>query len=178
MDPNLDVALVRTVGWRPPADPLPMYPEPSGLAEGQAVILIGYPTGLDAVLSKLSVHEYKDMDRAGTMDQYATVEYLSMEDRLSPTITGGFVWEIRPHVLVYDARTTGGGSGGPVLDRLGRVIGVNAAYLEEFEGGNYGVPIQAGRRLLAGGGQPATAAKREQPTLFSEKKPSVDEPGD
>lgn len=79
-----------------------------------------------------------------------------------------FVWEIRPHVLVYDARTSGGGSGGPVLDRQGRVIGVNAAYLEEFEGGNYGVPIQAGQRLLAGGGQPATAANREQPTLSGE----------
>jgi S1-C subfamily serine protease len=174
VDPTLDVALVRTVGWTPTADPLPIHPESDRLEEGQAVILIGFPTGLDAVLSKLSVQEYSAMDRAGGANQYATAEYLSRENRLSPTITGGFVWEIRPHVLVYDARTTGGGSGGPVLDRQGRVIGVNAAYLEEFEGGNYGVPIQAGQRLLAGGGQPATAANREQPTLISEKKPSVE----
>ena len=168
VDPTLDVALVRTVGWTPTVDPIPIHLEPSRLWEGQAVILMGFPTGLDAVLSKLSDQEYKDMDRAGNANQYATVEYLSRENRLSPTITGGFVWEIRPHVLVYDARTTGGGSGGPVLDRQGRVIGVNAAYLEEFEGGNYGVPIQAGQRLLAGGGQPATAANREQPTLSGE----------
>lgn len=168
LDPVLDIALVRTLGWTPSADPLPIHPEPERMAEGQPVILIGFPTGLDAVLSKLSVVEYAAMDRAGGAKNYATAEFLARENRLSPTITGGFVWEIRPHVIVYDARTSGGGSGGPVLDRQGRVIGVNAAYLEEFEGGNYGVPIQAGQRLLGGGGQPATAASREQPTLSGE----------
>lgn len=44
------------------------------------------------------------------------------------------------------------GSGGPLLDWSGKVIGVNVAYLEEFQVGNYGVPIQFGKRLLAGGG--------------------------
>ena len=166
--PTLDIALVRTVRWTPTAEPLPIHPDSDRLEEGQAVILIGFPTGLDAVLSKLSVQEYSILDRAGGANQYATAEFLVKENRLSPSVTGGFVWEIRPHVLVYDARTTGGGSGGPVLDRQGRVIGVNAAYLEEFEGGNYGVPIQAGQRLLAGGGQPTTAASREQPMLFDE----------
>jgi serine protease Do len=168
VDPTLDIALVRTLGWTPTAEPLLNHPEPDRLGEGQPVILIGFPTGLDAVLSKLSVPEYAAMDRAGGANQFATAEFLARENRLSPTITGGFLWEIRPHVLVYDARTTGGGSGGPVLDRQGYVIGVNAAFLEEFEGGNYGVPIQAGQRLLAGGGQPATAARREQPTLSGE----------
>jgi S1-C subfamily serine protease len=58
VDPTLDVALVRTVGWTPTTDPLPIHPESDRLGEGQAVILIGFPTGLDAVLSKLSVQEY------------------------------------------------------------------------------------------------------------------------
>jgi len=170
VDPSLDVALIRTVGWTPTADPLPIHPEPDRITEGQPVMLVGFPTGLDAVLSKLSDQEYAALERAGSADRYATVEHLARENRLSATITGGFVWEIRPHVLVYDARTSGGGSGGPVLDRQGQVIGVNAAYLEEFEGGNYGVPIQAGLRLLAGEGQPATTASREQPELFGEER--------
>ena len=169
VDPSLDVALMRTVGWTPTAAPLPIHPEPNRITEGLPVMLVGFPTGLDAVLSKLSDQEYATFERAGGADRYATAEYLAREDRLSATITGGFVWEIRPHVLVYDARTSGGGSGGPVLDRQGQVIGVNAAYLEEFEGGNYGVPIQAGLRLLNGEGQPATAASREQPALLSEE---------
>jgi hypothetical protein len=135
-------------------------------------MLVGFPTGLDAVLSKLSDREYAALERAGGAERYATAEYLAREDRLSATITGGFVWEIRPHVLVYDARTSGGGSGGPVLDRQGQVIGVNAAYLEEFEGGNYGVPIQAGLRLMSGEGQPATAASRERPDLLPDEPAS------
>lgn len=169
VDPSLDVALMRTVGWTPTADPLSIHPEPSRITEGQPVMLVGFPTGLDAVLSKLSDREYATFERAGGAERYATAEYLAREDRLSATITGGFVWEIRPHVLVYDARTSGGGSGGPVLDRLGQVIGVNAAYLEEFEGGNYGVPIQAGLRLLSGEGQSTTAASRERLDLLPEE---------
>jgi S1-C subfamily serine protease len=172
VDPELDVALMRTVGWTPTADPLPIHPEPNRITEGQAVMLVGFPTGLDAVLSKLSDQEYAALERAGGAERYATAEYLAREDRLSATITGGFVWEIRPHVLVYDARTSGGGSGGPVLDRQGQVIGVNAAYLEEFEGGNYGVPIQAGLRLMSGEGQPATAASRERPDLLPDEPAS------
>jgi hypothetical protein len=68
-------------------------------------------------------------------------------------------------VLVYDARTIGGGSGGPILDWTGMVVGVNAAYLEEFQGGNYGVPIQLGKRLLAGGGNAVGESRHESPEL-------------
>ena len=173
VDPVLDIALVRALEWIPTANPLAIHPEPDRLGVGQAVILIGFPTGMDAVLSKLSNQEYSAMDRAGGASQHATAEFLARQNRLSPTVTGGFLWEVQPHVLVYDARTSGGGSGGPVLDRQGQVIGVNAAYLEEFEGGNYGVPIQAGLRLLAGEGHPATSANRERTAPFGENPAGV-----
>jgi len=167
VDPELDVALGRTIGWTPPAEPLPIHPRRDAIAEGQAVMLVGFPTGLDAVLSKLTTEEYATLERAG-MDTYGKVEHLAREQRLLPTITGGFVWEVKPHILVYDARTSGGGSGGPLLDRQGQVIGINAAYDPEFEGGNYGVPIAVGLRLLAGGGQVATGATREMHILLSD----------
>jgi len=167
VDPELDVALVRTIGWTPTAEPLPIHPRPDRITEGQAVMLVGFPTGLDAVLSKLTMQEYAALERAGT-DPYGMVEHLARDQRLLPTITGGFVWEVKSHILVYDARTAGGGSGGPVLDRQGQVIGVNAAYDPEFEGGNYGVPISVGLRLLAGGGQAAAVSTREMPIFPSD----------
>lgn len=168
VDPELDVALIRTIDWTPTAEPLAIHPRPDEVTEGQAVMLVGFPTGLDAVLSKLTTPEYAALERAG-LDTYGKVERLAREQRLLPTITGGFVWEVKPDILVYDARTSGGGSGGPLLDRQGQVIGVNAAYNPDFEGGNYGVPIAVGIRLLAGGGQPATGATREMPGLLSEE---------
>src|SRR3989304_481248 len=45
-----DIALIRTMGWIPMPEPLPLYTEPQQLEEGQPVIMMGYPTGLDAIL--------------------------------------------------------------------------------------------------------------------------------
>ena len=50
--------------------------------------------------------------------------------------------------VVYDADTTHGGSGGPVLSLDGRVLAVNAAILEDFGGSNLGVPSAEGLRML------------------------------
>ncbi len=51
--------------------------------------------------------------------------------------------------IVYDAETTFGGSGGPVLDLNGRVIAINAAIIPEFGGSNMGVPSQHAQYFLA-----------------------------
>jgi len=161
VDAEQDIALVRTVGWAPSAEPLPIDPQPAGAREGEPVILIGYPTGLDAVLAKLDPSEASQLEGAPGTAGYDLAERLAATHRLRPTITGGFLWEALPHILVYDAQTTGGGSGGPLLDRQGRVIGVNTAYLPEFRGGNFGVPIGFGQALFAGGGLPAVDATRE-----------------
>ena len=50
--------------------------------------------------------------------------------------------------LVYDAETTHGGSGGPVVALDGEVVAVNAAILPEFGGSNLGVPAAIVRELL------------------------------
>ena len=166
VDATRDIALVRTVGWIPAAEPLPLYPAAEELEDGQPVILIGYPTGLEAMLAKLDTPERLALEAAGAYN-YATVEYLARTHQLRPSITGGFLWEALPNTLVYDARTTGGGSGGPLLDRQGRVIGVNEAYLPDFQGGNYAVPIRFGQALLEGRGIEAAAPTRETPELLA-----------
>jgi S1-C subfamily serine protease len=50
------------------------------------------------------------------------------------------VAQINPAAVIYDAETTVAGSGGPALNREGRVVAVNAAILPEFGGSNIGVP--------------------------------------
>ena len=160
-----DVALIRTIGWIPTAEPLLLMPDSEPLEEGKAVILIGYPTGIEALLARLDTDERATVERATKGDYYLMVEHLARLNEVRPTITGGYLWEILPNTLVYDARTAAGGSGGPLLDHGGRVIGVNAAYLPEFGGANYGVPIRFGHVLLASGGLEPDGPTRETPGL-------------
>ena len=51
--------------------------------------------------------------------------------------------------VVYDADTTHGGSGGPVISLDGAVVAINAAILTDFAGSNLGVPAAEALRLLA-----------------------------
>ena len=60
----------------------------------------------------------------------------------------GIVGQRSPETVVYDAETTYGGSGGPVLDVEGRVIAINSAIIPEYGGSNFGVPAAFARRLL------------------------------
>ncbi|MDF1718165.1 MAG: hypothetical protein P1U75_16035, partial [Antarcticimicrobium sp.] len=50
--------------------------------------------------------------------------------------------------VVYDAETTHGGSGGPVLTLEGAVIAFNTAIMPEFGGSNLGVPARHIRALI------------------------------
>ena len=168
VDAEQDVALVRTVGWTPTAAPLSTDAPPITVREGQPVILIGYPTGLDAVLAKLDTPEVVELEVASGADGYGMAKRLTETHRLRPTITGGFIWEALPHILLYDAQTTDGGSGGPLLDIQGRVLGVNTAYLQDFRGGNYAVPIRFAHALLDGEGLPVPGPAREMPELLAQ----------
>jgi S1-C subfamily serine protease len=167
VDEKYDIALVRTADWAPAAQPLALHPNPGLAQEGQPILLIGYPTGLEAVLAKLDEAELDTLTEKTGECSYETARRLSEQKRLRATITSGFLWDVLPHVLVYDAQTMGGGSGGPILDWSGKVIGVNTAYLEEFLGGNYGTPIQFGKRLLAGGGVTVRKASKESRELLA-----------
>ena len=167
IDEKQDIALVKTVGWVPAAQPLALHPDPGKAEEGQPILLIGYPTGLEAVMAKLDVGEQAVLEEQTGACSYKTAERLSEQKQLRATITSGFLWDVLPHVLVYDARTIGGGSGGPLLDWSGKVIGVNAAYLEQFQGGNYGVPVDFGKRLLSGGGAASHKARDESQELLA-----------
>ena len=59
---------------------------------------------------------------------------------ITPLSSGGIVGNAGAQAVVYDAETTHGGSGGPVLNPRGQVVAVNAAIMPEFGGSNLGVP--------------------------------------
>ncbi|NIT68822.1 MAG: hypothetical protein GWN51_17705, partial [Gemmatimonadetes bacterium] len=67
-------------------------------------------------------------------------EHLARGGYVAPLATVGIIGQTTEVAIVYDAETTHGGSGGPVLDLDGEVIAVNAAILPEFGGSNLGVP--------------------------------------
>ena len=58
--------------------------------------------------------------------------------------------QVTPAAVVYDAETTQGGSGGPVLGLGGEVVAVTSAVVTEFGGSNLGVPADQASMLLAG----------------------------
>ncbi|MBO0722545.1 MAG: trypsin-like peptidase domain-containing protein [Blastocatellia bacterium] len=68
---------------------------------------------------------------------------------IRPLSTQGHIGDVRPDRLVYDAQTTSGGSGGPVLDLNGKVVGVNYAILNGFAGASFAVPARNARELLS-----------------------------
>ena len=65
-----------------------------------------------------------------------------------PLASRGIVGQVSGEAIAYDAQTTSGGSGAPVLNLKGEVIAVNRATLPEFGGSNLGVPVRHAAELL------------------------------
>ena len=63
--------------------------------------------------------------------------------------TQGHIGDVLSDKIVYDAQTTSGGSGGPLFNAQGKVIGVNYAVVRGFGGSNFGIPIRYAQPLLA-----------------------------
>jgi hypothetical protein len=67
---------------------------------------------------------------------------------IRPSTTFGHLGDVVGEKLIYDAPTAHGGSGGPVFNTRGEVIGVNSAYMDGFSGGTIGVSVDSLRPLL------------------------------
>ena len=127
--------------------------EPLRLAEvdpgpGQPILVLGYPAGIDALLAR-SGAVFVDSLMQRRPDFWTVVKELSAAGFIRPLATRGIVGQVTPSTVAYDAETTRGGSGGPVLSLDGKVVAVTFAILAEFGGSNLGVPAEQVRRLLA-----------------------------
>jgi S1-C subfamily serine protease len=57
--------------------------------------------------------------------------------------------ETLTHLLQTDAAINPGNSGGPLVDTLGRVVGINTASSSSAEGLGFAIPIDAAAAIMA-----------------------------
>jgi S1-C subfamily serine protease len=115
--------------------------------DDQTAIVVGYPTGLAAMLARADSEIVTKLQAQGATMSDAIAE-LAKNGQINPTITQGVISNVQERVITYDASTTHGGSGGPVLGGDGEVIAVNFAIVRDFAGSNLGVPIRFAVELL------------------------------
>ena len=145
------IADLATLTLQTPAPPgaalLELDDRSEASVSGDPVILIGYPTGIEGILARAgsdvttrlaeNVHDVNEM-----------LSQLAAQHLIRPTITQGHIGDVLNDKIVYDAATTVGGSGGPLFNHDGKVIGVNAAILRDFGGSNLAIPVRYADELL------------------------------
>ena len=118
LDSVLDVALLRV----DPASPLPVAQlgDSSTVKVGDEVVAIGNPLGLDQTMTK------------------------GIVSGLNRTLPG-----VSDEPMVQtDAPINPGNSGGPLVDRCGRVIGINTLISEDAQSIGFAIPINAARAVM------------------------------
>ncbi|MBL8208817.1 MAG: trypsin-like peptidase domain-containing protein, partial [Blastocatellia bacterium] len=127
--------------------PLPLDDRGESIASGQAVVLLGYPAGLEGLKARVDKISGSGYLRMGNVPYRVQLNELAANNKIRPQSTQGHISDVAPH-LTYDARTDEGGSGGPVFGANGKVIGINQAILLNSSTTNFGVPIRYGIELV------------------------------
>jgi S1-C subfamily serine protease len=112
---------------------------------GEPVTVLAYPMGVTGMVAKAPAVVYDRL--ASHPDNAETAGELAALSLIRPSATFGHIGDVTGDKLIYDAPTARGGSGGPVLNLRGEVVGVNSAYIDGFSGGTLGI-IAAGLRPL------------------------------
>lgn len=143
-----DLALCRF----PPGDinvPIPPLADKEVKVEvGQPVVLLGYPAGIEAMLARLDETVARQIITATAMRVPEVTRELAARGLIRPLVTQGHVSARLPSRIVHDAATATGGSGGPLFNRNGVVVGINYAVLREFSASNLAVPVHLALKLL------------------------------
>lgn len=114
---------------------------------GDAVVLIGYPAGVEGILARAGT-EATHKIAGSTQNVSEVLLRMASQQLIRPTTTQGHIGDVLGDKIVYDAATTFGGSGGPLFNRKGKVIGVNFALIKDFGGSNLAVPARYANELL------------------------------
>ena len=123
---------------------LPLAKSPG--SPGQLVTVIGYPMGIAGMVAKSPSGIYERL--AYRHNDISAASELAALSLIRPSTTCGHLGDVVGDKLIYDAPTAHGGSGGPVFNTRGEVIGVNSAYMDGFSGGTLGVSVESLRSLL------------------------------
>jgi S1-C subfamily serine protease/DNA-binding NarL/FixJ family response regulator len=148
ISPDADLATLKLQASAPPHTALLEIDDRSEASvSGDPVVLIGYPTGIEGILARAGSDVTKKVaENAREVTQ--VVSQLAAQHLIRPTTTQGHIGDVLKDKIVYDAATTSGGSGGPLFNRDGKVIGVNFAILNGFGGSNLAVPVRYADKLV------------------------------
>jgi S1-C subfamily serine protease len=113
---------------------------------GELVAVVGYPMGVLGMVAKSPPAVYDRL--AYRRDDQGAANELAALSLIRPSSTCGHLGDVVGDKLIYDAPTAHGGSGGPVFNSKGEVIGINAAYIDGFSGGTLGVSVRALKPLI------------------------------
>jgi DNA-binding response OmpR family regulator len=115
---------------------------------GQTLLSLGYATGINAILARAGEDAVTDIAKTTGGNPKKVADELLRRKLIRPLVTQGHIGDVLPDKIVYDAQTTSGGSGGPLINHKGEVIGVTFAVVKGFGGSNFGVPIRFAQPLL------------------------------
>jgi S1-C subfamily serine protease len=152
---NLETAVVATHGdlalLRLETTPFTRKLRPLTLSEapphvGESISVLAYPMGVTGMVAKSPAVVYDRL--ASHPDDADTAGELAALSLIRPSATFGHIGDVTGDKLIYDAPTARGGSGGPVLNQRGQVVGINSAYIDGFSGGTLGITAGELRPLL------------------------------
>ncbi|MCP4253293.1 MAG: FHA domain-containing protein [Candidatus Scalindua sp.] len=116
--------------------------------EGESVVLLGYPAGMNALYAKSDPDVAKEISKLPFLK---AAQELSNRHLIKPIATQGHISDVLNKRIIYDALTTSGGSGGPLFNNKGEVIAINYGIFRGFRGANFGVPIKYALELIKDG---------------------------
>ncbi|HZC81593.1 MAG TPA: serine protease, partial [Nitrospiraceae bacterium] len=143
-----DIATLKLEGPAPAeAELLELDARSEAGVTGEPVVLIGFPTGVDGILARAG-SEVAQKIAGATQNVSLIVSQLASQHLIRPITTQGHIGDVLKDKIVHDAATTFGGSGAPLFNRKGKVIGINSAVIEGFGGSNLAVPARYANDLL------------------------------
>ena len=104
---------------------------------GEPVSVLAYPMGVTGMVAKSPALVYERL--SSHPDNADTAGELAALSLIRPSATFGHIGDVSGDKMIYDAPTARGGSGGPVLNLRGEVVGINSAYIDGFSGGTLGI---------------------------------------
>lgn len=128
IDQQRDLALIEFSGVRLP--PLTLYSGTPG--DGESMIALGYPGNVDLATARSAADFITPQSPVRSQGGFAGLRMLQ-----------------GTNVLLHTASIARGNSGGPLLDRCGRVLGVNSALTRGDEGDSSFAFAIAGKELAA-----------------------------
>jgi S1-C subfamily serine protease len=120
---------------------------------GDSVSVLAYPMGVTGMVAKSPAAVYERL--SSHPDDADTAGELAALSLIRPSATFGHIGDVTGDKLIYDAPTARGGSGGPILNLRGEVVGINSAYIDGFSGGTLGITAAELRPLMESAKRPA-----------------------